>query len=105
MEFTACPTASSTCLYHLLYASYSPSIMQSTSPTHSSQFYTTSSIADFVNTNTNTDPASATRYSPGPRSKTGRKTWKSLKEKKEAVWPDFLEEALLEGTYHPSHPM
>lgn len=31
------------------------------------------------------------------RHKTGRKSWKSLKEKKEAVWPEYLEEALLEG--------
>ncbi|KAG2011295.1 hypothetical protein CC2G_011435 [Coprinopsis cinerea AmutBmut pab1-1] len=64
------------------------------------QFYSTSSIADFVHT----DPTSPTQYSPSQRHKTGRKTWKSLKEKKEAVWPDFLEEALLEALerYRPT---
>ncbi|TFK23205.1 hypothetical protein FA15DRAFT_745860 [Coprinopsis marcescibilis] len=64
------------------------------------QFYTTSSIADFVHI-ASTSP---TQYSPVHKHKTGRKTWKSLKEKKEAVWPDFLEEALLEALerYRPT---
>lgn len=29
---------------------------------------------------------------------TGRKTWKTLKENKEAVWPPYIEAVLLEGS-------
>jgi hypothetical protein len=40
----------------------------------------------------------------------GRKSWKTLKGKGEAVWPPYLEAALIEGPPHPypaslSHPL
>ncbi|KAH6916310.1 hypothetical protein BKA70DRAFT_1419213 [Coprinopsis sp. MPI-PUGE-AT-0042] len=67
------------------------------------QLYSTASIASFVHTRPES-PSRSSQSSPSQRSKMGRKTWKSLKEKKEAVWPDFLEEALLEALerYRPT---
>ena len=34
----------------------------------------------------------------------GRKSWKTLKGKGEAVWPPYLEAALVEGAYPPTPP-
>lgn len=65
------------------------------SPLHDlrQSMFSTSSMSDFVHGSPLTQQSSQ-------RSKTGRRTWRSLKEKKEAVWPEHLEEALLEGKRH-----
>jgi hypothetical protein len=39
------------------------------------------------------------RATQGFVAKTGRKTWKTQKDKKEAVWPPHIETVLFEGMY------
>lgn len=76
-----------------MHADQNMSALTSAPNTFRPSMYTTSSISDFVHAEDSSPKLQHTLHRP----KSGRKTWKSLKEKKEAVWPDYLEEALLEG--------
>jgi len=53
--------------------------------------------------NSRSAASTTTSCSPGSNGdRTGRKTYKTSKEKKETVWPQNLEAALLDGMFTPS---